>query len=81
LLYLLQEENARFPVQVFATCPPKLEERSRDRDQADLGPLGAWTMTIYGFLSKAELDTEFVLWRTQMRGGVNGFVPKPGGNG
>ena len=53
------------------------------------GPTGAYTMTIYGtgtvtikeygFLTKAELDTEFAYWRGQMRGWVNGFIaPKPG---
>jgi hypothetical protein len=42
---------------------------------------GSVTIKEYGFLTKAELDTEFALWRTQMRGWVNGFVPKPGGNG
>jgi hypothetical protein len=55
------------------------------------GPVGAWTMTIYGtgtvtikeygFLTKAELDTEFAHWHDQMRGWVNGFVPKPGASG
>ena len=55
------------------------------------GPVGAWTMTIYGtgtvtikeygFLTKAELDTEFAHWHDQMRGWVNGFVPKQQGNG
>ena len=48
------------------------------------GPSGAWTMTIYGtgtvtikeygFLTKAELDTEFAHWHDQMRGWVNGFI-------
>ena len=50
------------------------------------GPAGAWTMTIYGtgtatikeygFLTKAELDTEFAHWHSQMRGWVNGFIPR-----
>ena len=55
------------------------------------GPAGAWTMTIYGtgnvtikeygFLTQAELDTEFAYWRGQMRGWVNGFIRAQGGNG
>jgi hypothetical protein len=55
------------------------------------GPSGAWTMTVYGtgtvtikeygFLTKAELDTEFAHWRTQMRGWVNGFIRAYSGNG
>ena len=42
---------------------------------------GTGTVTIkeYGFLTKAELDTEFAHWHDQMRGWVNGFIrPKPG---
>jgi hypothetical protein len=52
------------------------------------GPVGAYTMTVYGtgnvtikeygFLSKAELDTEFAHWRDQMRGWINGFLRQPG---
>jgi hypothetical protein len=48
------------------------------------GPVGAYTMTIYGtgnvtikeygFLTKAELDTEFAHWHDQMRGWINGFI-------
>lgn len=57
------------------------------------GPAGAWTMTVYGtgtvtikeygFLSKAELDTEFAHWHSQMRGWINGFIrpAQPGGSG
>jgi hypothetical protein len=55
------------------------------------GPSGAWTMTIYGtgtvtikeygFLTKAELDTEFAHWHDQMRGWVNGFIRAYQGNG
>ena len=55
------------------------------------GPAGAWTMTIYGtgtttikeygFLTKAELDTEFAHWHSQMRGWVNGFIRAYQGNG
>ena len=54
------------------------------------GPSGAWTMTVYGtgtvtikeygYLSKAELDTEFAHWHDQMRGWVNGFI-RAQGNG
>jgi len=55
------------------------------------GPSGAWTMTVYGtgtvtireygFLTKAELDTEFAHWHDQMRGWVNGFIRAQQGNG
>ena len=55
------------------------------------GPTGAYTMTIYGtgtvtikeygFLTKAELDTEFAYWRSQMRGWVNGFISPKQGSG
>ena len=56
------------------------------------GPAARWQMTIYGtgdvtikeygFLTKAELDTEFAHWHSQMRGWINGFLrPAPGGNG
>ena len=48
------------------------------------GPAGRWQMTIYGtgnvtvkeygFLTKAELDTEFAHWHSQMRGWINGFL-------
>jgi hypothetical protein len=55
------------------------------------GPVGAYTMTIYGtgtvtikeygFLSKAELDAEFAHWHAQMRGWVNGFLRAQQQNG
>ena len=55
------------------------------------GPVGAYTMTIYGtgnvtikeygFLTKAELDTEFAHWHDQMRGWINGFIRAQQGNG
>jgi len=56
------------------------------------GPTGRFQMTIYGsgnvtikeygFLDKAELDTEFAHWHSQMRGWINGFIrPAQGGNG
>lgn len=56
------------------------------------GPTARWQMTIYGtgnvtikeygFLDKAELDTEFAHWHSQMRGWINGFLrPAQGGNG
>jgi len=55
------------------------------------GPSGAWTMTVYGtgtvtikeygYLSKAELDTEFAHWHGQMRGWVNGFIRAYQGSG
>ena len=55
------------------------------------GPVGAYTMTIYGtgnvtikeygFLAKAELDTEFAHWHDQMRGWINGFIRAQQGNG
>jgi hypothetical protein len=55
------------------------------------GPAAAWQMTVYGtgnatikeygFLTKAELDTEFAHWRNQMRGWVNGFIRAQQGNG
>ena len=55
------------------------------------GPVGAYTMTIYGtgnvtikeygFLTKVELDTEFEHWHTQMRGWINGFLRAQQGNG
>ena len=57
------------------------------------GPTARFQMTIYGtgnvrikeygFLNKAELDTEFAHWHSQMRGWINGFIrpAQPGGNG
>jgi len=55
------------------------------------GPAGRFQMTIYGtgdvtikeygFLTRAELDTEFAHWHDQMRGWINGFIRAGQGNG
>jgi hypothetical protein len=55
------------------------------------GPAARFQMTIYGtgdvtvkeygFLTKAELDTEFAHWHDQMRGWVNGFIRQQVGSG
>ena len=52
------------------------------------GPTARFQMTIYGtgnvtvkeygFLDKAELDTEFAHWHSQMRGWINGFIRQQG---
>ena len=42
---------------------------------------GNVTIKEYGFLTKAELDTEFAHWHDQMRGWINGFIRAQQGNG
>jgi len=39
------------------------------------------TIKDYGFLTKAELDTEFAHWHDQMRGWINGFIAHSRGMG
>ncbi len=55
------------------------------------GPAARFQMTIYGtgdvtikeygFLTRAELDTEFAHWHDQMRGWINGFIRPAQQNG
>ena len=47
----------------------------------DRGGTGNVTIKEYGFLTKAELDTEFAHWHDQMRGWINGFIRAQQGNG